>query len=709
MIELTGNRLYQWEVGREITGFDGTHAQFANRGDSTTGFYDVVNGRCEIPSKYLQTGRELIVYDVKVAEATDGTPYIEEILSKTVFPVYDKEKPKPYTPKEAEEAISVVQKLTQQAMEADISAGISAGKAAASAVEADEAAQQAQSIADGVDEMLEGLRTGYNGVKHETAGDAVRNQMANIYSAFDSVPVGNILNPLNGKVGKFADTTVGKPMEEDTLPYTNYYISSNPIPIPSGMKSITVRTSGITSYGDKEGITVYLLDKDKCFVRKYSKYYKSFTDEGITFGTITSECVFMNVQASCVKNGINFSNLCISAKALDSFEKFTDKQDMTVKSSALPDNISALPEIVEGLSETVDDIKNADVGQLGIAPTNGMKMLLFGDSNTETANMNPNGSNYRYTRYNFPVPLCEILQVGDIKDFNRVRNFARHGATCRDTGYQWVGYNSAGSVVLKPQPTYYNEEDSKQWPRENWSWCYEWFPDQETLKNAITNSKAVIDENVVGWKWVPKDGIEYRMNLSEQVDLALRVNGADDATVAAENKWVPNLIIISIGGNDSVAIAKRPKDSQDTYSDALNVTDFNYNTRAKMHTALRYAMLRLRTAYPDAKCFIATPLQRTAFECPRYILDAIPAMAKRYNFIVVDTQSESGIIRETCCPPKWKDPNWESELDDKLQEPYDTYDGLHTTIRGAAKLADLHASVILNTFLSDPYKNKEAK
>lgn len=475
-------------------------------------------------------------------------------------------------------------------------------------------------LASGNIAEVEDVRVSYDGTTiYPTAGDSVRGQVGDIESAFniENVIGNNILDPNNSSLGRFSESPeVGKKLAilyPDTE--TNRLVSKDPIPVPRDTEFLYLRTS-LEEDDTTSGIYIYFLDENECYIKKYNNSFKNIIaadNNSLKTDSVPSDCAFIHVMVTGAKSGHDFSKVCISCNPIDSFEEYAFTKKRTLKPSAMPEKV---------------------------APTHGMKMLVFGDSNTETANMDADGGNYNPNyRYNFPLLVHEMLQADGL------RNLARHGATLRDTGYE---RNEYGILVPK-------------------------------------------DDSVVP-----------RMNLSEQIDLALAMN--------AQDGYIPDIIIVSIGGNDSEAIVKRPEESQDTYAEAMSIEsleDFTYEARTKMHTALRYAMWSLRDAYPDAKCFMATPLQRTAFECPQYTIDTIIKMAGRYNFKVVDTHNESGIIRETCYPPKWFD-KYADDDPAGLDSQYDLYDGLHTSKRGARKLASLYADVILGTYLHDEYVTKEA-
>ena len=90
-------------------------------------------------------------------------------------------------------------------------------------------------------------------------------------------------------------------------------------------------------------------------------------------------------------------------------------------------------------------------------------------------------------------------------------------------------------------------------------------------------------------------------------------------------------------------------------------------------------MWTIRKHYPNAKCFAATPIQRADREPMEEVSGAIREMAHRYNFIVIEAEWESGIVREN---EVWEGPG------QFLQ------DGLHPNEAGQRKIAELYCSVI---------------
>lgn len=449
------------------------------------------------------------------------------------------------------------------------------------------------------DAELADIRVGYDNTVYGSAGAAVRGQVGAIESVFDIGDVigNNILDPNNTEKGAFSETSTNLVIGQPLKPTTNNgrYRSIEPIVKPNGASHLYIRTN-MDMEGDEAGIFIYFLDEQKNLIKWFNCSFGDILvaeNKILKSVYIPSNCAYFHIVVGGASSGHDFSKVCISTDSIDDFEEYTVTKKRTLKASVLPQKI---------------------------APTHGKKMLVFGDSITETASMNDDGSGYNPNyRLNWPVYIQNMLQISELK------NYAKSGATCRDTGYE---YNDLGELVPK-------------------------------------------DDKVV-----------YRKNLSEQIDLA----------VSCED-YAPDIIVISIGTNDSDAIINRPDESRDEYEDAMAIPTleaFDYSARMTMHKALRYAMWKLRVAYPDAKCFVATPIQREALEIPKYTRDAIVAMGNRYGFKVIDAYSESGIVRETCEPrylPDGLHPSGDNGISDE----------------GLTKIASLYASVILSTYLHEEY------
>lgn len=118
MIKLDGDVLYQWEIGRTVSGFEGDVAQFANSGDSVAMSVAIENpNEVRIPDRYLATGKPVVVCDVETGTKDEETGVGDEetVRSVRVFPVKARARPKNYTPTKAEEAYGAVKKLADAA------------------------------------------------------------------------------------------------------------------------------------------------------------------------------------------------------------------------------------------------------------------------------------------------------------------------------------------------------------------------------------------------------------------------------------------------------------------------------------------------------------------------------------------------------------------------------------------------------------------
>lgn len=233
---------------------------------------------------------------------------------------------------------------------------------------------------------------------------------------------------------------------------------------------------------------------------------------------------------------------------------------------------------IEMPSETIYTLKNT-------VTTKGKKLLIFGDSITETADISDDGATYTEgAKTNWPTYAKKKLEVSEMW------NYAKSGA-------RWVDFSS---------------------------------------------------ESV-------------RQKLSHQIETAISNNRPAD------------IIVISAGTNDNSSGVI------DTYEIAME-KEISELDRTIFSEAVRWSMYTLRNAYPNAICFVATPIQRAAGEIDSNLVQAIVTMAKRYNFIVIPAHDESGIVR-----------------DFELQgaSGRDLLDGLHPNGNGKRKMSNLYCSYIL--------------
>lgn len=218
-------------------------------------------------------------------------------------------------------------------------------------------------------------------------------------------------------------------------------------------------------------------------------------------------------------------------------------------------------------------------------PTKNKKLLIFGDSITETATVSDDGATYTEgTRSNWATYAKDKLQVAEMW------NYAKSGA-----------------------------------------------------------------------KWRDFETSEVRQKISHQIQTAI------------DNNRPADIIVISAGTNDNNSGVT------DTYETAIK-KEISELDRTIFSEAVRWGMYTLRNAYPDAICFVATPIQRAAREIDSSLIQAIVTMAKRYNFIVIPAHDESGIVRD---------------FEVKSASGRDLSDGLHPNTNGQKKMSNLYCSYIM--------------
>ena len=224
---------------------------------------------------------------------------------------------------------------------------------------------------------------------------------------------------------------------------------------------------------------------------------------------------------------------------------------------------------------------------------NGLNILVFGDSITETANVtiDENGRTAAYTTFsnqyqnaggdtvvydNWPNLIPKILDCYD------VRNYAEGGATYKD------------------------------------------------LEQAAGHE---------------------RRNLSYQIQVALNdLNNPNG--VFPSTPFEPDIVIFALGTNDGI-----PNDTPESAMEktVLAADGFSLDTeatlaamdRSKFCEAALWAFLTVKRAFPMALGLRVLPIQRAQGETNANELhDSLEAVAKRYGYIIVDGAFETGIIRD---------------------------------------------------------------
>lgn len=143
-------------------------------------------------------------------------------------------------------------------------------------------------------------------------------------------------------------------------------------------------------------------------------------------------------------------------------------------------------------------------------------------------------------------------------------------------------------------------------------------------------------------------------------------------STAIANGRPADIIVVSAGTNDD--------------SGSLVLSDYNAIMAKTIETldrtnfgeSVRWCFYTLRNAYPNAMCFYATPIQTASKELNQNMIDLIVKLAKRYNFIIIDGQNESGIVREFETVGRYLS------------------DGLHPNTAGQQLMSKLYNRVILN-------------
>jgi len=171
---------------------------------------------------------------------------------------------------------------------------------------------------------------------------------------------------------------------------------------------------------------------------------------------------------------------------------------------------------------------------------------------------------------------------------------------------------------------------------------------------------------------VPTDG-NYRRLFSNQITNAINYRDNEN------NPFPADIIVVALGTND--ANLSRQLGS---YATAMSKTTLNALDKTLVYEAARYGFWKIRDYWPNAVCYACTPLQKAAYEPKLDYSKAIKEMANRYNFIIIDVENESGIIRDFEV----------SGADGRFLT-----DGTHPNVNGQKLQANLISRVIGNTYM----------
>ncbi|KXY80139.1 SGNH/GDSL hydrolase family protein [Bacillus cereus group sp. MYBK12-2] len=363
-------------------------------------------------------------------------------------------------------------------------------------------------------------------------------------------------------------------------------------------------TQGYEVYGDgnlkKESnsmVSDYILVKglDNIYISGLTKYESGFE----------RYCYFYDVHKVPIGTKLGLSNSLIEGRfpvpqnasyfVMSIYQRKTSPETINLDTIQIEKGMSKTS--YEPYKQGVVQIKGYDLApsssiETSSIKTKGKRLLIFGDSITETATVSDDGADYKEgTRSNWAAFTKYDLQV------SQMWNYAKSGATYKD-------------------------------------------------------------REINGTTVVP------RQLISTQINTAIANNRPGD------------IIVVSMGTNDGAS-------NLGSYETAMSKSTLDDLDRTKLYEVIRWALWKIRTHYPNAFCYVATPIQRVSHEQPQELLDAITKMAKRYNFIIIDAHNESGIVRD------FEVQNGQGRY---------LYDGLHPSVNGQELMAKLYSRVILNTF-----------
>lgn len=174
-----------------------------------------------------------------------------------------------------------------------------------------------------------------------------------------------------------------------------------------------------------------------------------------------------------------------------------------------------------------------------------------------------------------------------------------------------------------------------------------------TLMQQIIKCQEVRNYALAGASYKDKERTagNERQNVSYQVEVALNDLPNPNKVFALDN-FAPDIVIFALGTNDGVP--------NDKFEDAMGKTVLKADgvsvdvdatlaalDRTKFCEAVRYALLKIRKAFPSALGLCVLPIQRAGNENPGgEVRDALRDMANRCGYIALDGYGDMGIIRD---------------------------------------------------------------
>lgn len=174
-----------------------------------------------------------------------------------------------------------------------------------------------------------------------------------------------------------------------------------------------------------------------------------------------------------------------------------------------------------------------------------------------------------------------------------------------------------------------------------------------TLMQQLVNCQEVRNYALSGASYKDRERTSgnERQNVSYQVEVALN-DLSNPNSVFAVSDFTPDIVIFALGTNDGAP--------DDTFETAMEKTVLQADgvsvdaeatlaalDRTKFCEATRYALLKIRKAFPDALGLCVLPIQRASNENPGgQVRTALRDMAHRCGYIPLDGYGEMGIVRD---------------------------------------------------------------